>query len=141
MAFRIAHLPIRLTAGAYILNSGLGKRGADPDTAAYLHNAASRVFPTLKDTPPERFSRMLSNSEIALGAALLLPFVPSALVGAALTGFGGALVGHYFTEPGTRMEDGIRPSPQGTGLAKDVWLVGMGLTLLVDGMRPPCPVR
>ncbi|GAA3978867.1 hypothetical protein FOF52_19425 [Thermobifida alba] len=141
MAFRIAHLPVRLTAGAYILNSGLGKRGADADTAAYLHQAASRVFPTVRDMPPERFARLLSGSEIGLGAALLLPFVPSALVGAALTGFGAALLGHYFTEPGARMEDGIRPTPQGIGLAKDVWLVGMGLTLLIDGMRPPCPVR
>ncbi|KUP95438.1 hypothetical protein [Thermobifida cellulosilytica] len=141
MAFRIAHLPVRLAAGAYILNSGLGKRGADPDTAAYLHGAASRVFPAVRDVPPERFAKLLSNAELGLGAALLLPFVPSALVGAALTGFGVSLLGHYFTEPGTRMEDGIRPTPQGLALAKDVWLVGMGLTLLLDGMRPPCPVR
>ncbi|AAZ54380.1 hypothetical protein JCM3263A_24140 [Thermobifida fusca] len=141
MAFRIAHLPIRLAAGAYILNSGLNKREADADTAAYLHSAASRVLPTLRDMPPEKFTRMLSNSEIGLGAALLLPLLPSALVGAALTVFGAGLLGHYFTEPGARMEDGIRPTPQGLALAKDVWLVGMGLTLLIDGMRPPCPVR
>lgn len=141
MAFRIAHLPIRLTAGAYLLNSGVSKRGADAATASYLHTAASRVLPTVRDMPPEKFTRLLSTSEIGLGTALLLPFVPSALVGAGLTAFGVALLGHYFTEPDTRLEDGIRPTPQGLALAKDVWLVGMGLTLLIDGMRPPCPVR
>lgn len=27
------------------------------------------------------------------------------------------------------LDDGIRPSPEGVGVAKDVWLVGAGLTL------------
>lgn len=142
MTYRIAHLPLRLTAGAYILNSGLSKRDADAGTAAYLHEGAKRAFPGLfEDMPPEKFARLLSTSETTLGAALILPLVPSALTGAALAGFGGALVRHYFTTPGTRMDDGIRPTPDGLALAKDVWLLGMGLTLLIDGLRPSCGLR
>ncbi|TDQ49969.1 hypothetical protein [Actinorugispora endophytica] len=134
MGIRPAHLPLRLISGAFILNSGLGKRGADPGTAAYLHSGGARVFPPLKDMEPEKFTRLLSTTEIALGAALLLPVVPSALAGAALTGFASGLVRLYLTDPDARLSDGIRPSPQGIALAKDSWLLGIGLALLLDGL-------
>jgi hypothetical protein len=32
------------------------------------------------------------------------------------------------------LDDGIRPSQEGTAVAKDVWLVGAGLTLLTQGI-------
>jgi hypothetical protein len=32
-----------------------------------------------------------------------------------------------------RQEGSIRPTPEGIGLAKDVWLLGAGMTLLLDG--------
>jgi hypothetical protein len=32
------------------------------------------------------------------------------------------------------LDDGIRPSQEGIGVAKDVWLVGAGLTLLTQGI-------
>jgi hypothetical protein len=70
-----------------------------------------------------------------LGAALLTPFVPSALVGAALVGFSGGLVQLYLKTPGMRRPGGVRPTQDGIGLAKDVWLLGAGLTLLLDS-RP-----
>lgn len=56
--------------------------------------------------------------------------------GAALTGFSGALVGMYIKTPGMTKEDGIRPTAQGTPFAKDVWMVGSGLALLIDGFIP-----
>ena len=31
-----------------------------------------------------------------------------------------------------RQEGSVRPTEQGNGLAKDVWLLGTGLTLLFD---------
>jgi hypothetical protein len=39
------HLPQRITTGAFILNSGLGKWSADDETAARLHGFASRTYP------------------------------------------------------------------------------------------------
>jgi hypothetical protein len=30
------------------------------------------------------------------------------------------------------LEDGIRPSPQGTGLAKDIWMLGLAAALVLD---------
>lgn len=135
MAVRLAHLPLRLFSGAFILNSGLSKRGADPETAAYLHSGAVRVLPQLKDMPPEKFTRLLSGAEVTLGTALLLPVVPSAVAGAALTAFAAGLVRLYLTDPDARLDDGIRPTPQGIALAKDSWLLGIGLALLMGGTR------
>ncbi len=40
----------------------------------------------------------------------------------------------YLKTPGMRREGSVRPSQQGTALAKDVWLLGIGLTLVADGM-------
>ena len=37
-------------------------------------------------------------------------------------------------DPATQ-EDGIRPTQEGTAVAKDVWLVGAGLSLLTHGLR------
>ena len=53
-----------------------------------------------------------------------------------LTGFSGALVGMYLKTPGMTKEDGIRPTQQGTPLAKDTWMLGSGLALLIDGLVP-----
>ena len=79
----LAHIPLRLATGAYILNSGLSGQGLEGQAAEGLHGMASNAIPAWKRIPPEQFGRILSASEIALGAALLIPFVPSALVGVA----------------------------------------------------------
>ena len=129
------HIPIRVATGAYILNSGIGKLGADEGTAQYLHGAAVTAYPgAFKDMKPTSFAKLLSYSEIAVGAALLAPMVPATVAGAALTGFGASLVGMYLKTPGMTLDDGIRPSADGIGVAKDVWLVGAGLTLLSQGI-------
>ena len=129
------HVPLRVATGAYILNSGIGKLGADEGTAAYLHGAAAATYPAaFKDMKPTSFARLLAYSEIAVGAALLAPMVPATVAGAALTGFGSSLVGMYLRTPSMTLDDGIRPSQEGVGLAKDVWLVGAGLTLLSQGI-------
>ncbi|MEU4834939.1 hypothetical protein [Streptosporangium sp. NPDC023615] len=125
-------LPARIAVGAYILNSGLGKRSAGPETAEGLHGMAAGTYPFLKDMEPVRFVRLLSTAEIALGAALLIPVVPSLLAGAALTAFAGGLVGLYLKTPGMREEGSLRPSQQGIGIAKDVWLLGIGAGLVVE---------
>ena len=91
---------------------------------------ATNAIPALKISPGQ-FGRILSTGEIALGAALLIPFVPSALVGAALVGFSAGLVQLYLKTPGMRQEGSVRPTPEGLGLAKDVWLLGSGMTLLL----------
>ena len=129
---RPAHIPLRVTTGAYILNSGLSKQGLEGRAADGLHAMAASALPPVKSIPPNRFAQLLAGAEIALGAALLAPFVSSRIAGAALTGFAAGLIQLYAKTPGMRQPGSLRPTPDGIGLAKDVWLLGAGLTLLLD---------
>ncbi|NBF00218.1 hypothetical protein FE391_43460 [Nonomuraea sp. KC401] len=132
-------IPPRLAAAAVILNSGLSKSGADEDTAASLHGMASGTYPFLRKVPPSTFTKLLSKTEVTLGVALLVPLVPSFLAGAALTGFAAGLLGLYLKTPGLRQEGSLRPTEQGIAIAKDVWLLGIGLGLVAEEMRDHRP--
>jgi hypothetical protein len=136
MSFRLWHLPVRAATGAYILNSGLSKRDAPPEVAEQLHGFASSAYPQVSDLPPDRFASTLSTTEMAVGAVLLAPIVPAGLAGLVLTGFSGALLGLYLRTPGLTEEGGVRPTQQGVPIAKDVWLLGIGLALVIDSMSP-----
>ena len=130
---RLANLPIRLTAGAFILNAGLKKLNGEKEASERVHKFAVGAYPALEGVPPERFVQGLAAAEIALGGALLSPFVVGdALAGVGLSAFAGGLLGLYAKTPGMRMEGSVRPSQNGTALAKDSWLAGMGLTLLAS---------
>jgi hypothetical protein len=127
-------LPTRIATGAYILHAGLDKWNTEEARAEGIHGMAAGAFPVVKDMPPPRFVRLLAAGEIATGTVLLAPFVPAALAGAALTGFSGALVTLYWRTPGMRKPGSIWPSQEGTAISKDVWMLGIGLGLLVDGL-------
>ena len=129
---RLNHIPLRLTTGALILNAGWGKRKLDQDNAAGLQAMAAKIIPPVSRIEAEKFGKMLSYAEMTLGAALLAPFLPSRLAGIGLGIFSGALFAMYLQTPGMTLEDGIRPSPQGTGLAKDIWMLGIAAALVLD---------
>jgi hypothetical protein len=139
----LSEIAPRISAGAFILNSGLGKRGADEGTAAGLHGFASSTYPFLKGVDPATFVKVLSYGEIAVGTALLTPFVPTAVAGAALTAFSGGLLGLYLNTPGMRKPGSLAPTQEGLTVAKDVWLLGIGVGLLTRGTidREPRRVR
>jgi hypothetical protein len=93
--WEVAHGPARegmapaaeVITGAYFLNSGLAKRGADDATASQLHGFAWGTYPFLGKLDAKRFTGLLSTAEIAIGAALVVPVVPAWLAGAGLTVF------------------------------------------------------
>lgn len=126
-------IPGRVTAGAYILHAGLGK-WKDDSKAEMVHGVACQAYPFLRDIPPKRFLRFLAVGEMAVGAALLTPVVPTAVAGAALASFSAGLMGLYVRNPGLRESGSIWPTPQGIQMAKDVWLAGIGLGFLVDAL-------
>jgi hypothetical protein len=134
LRMRISHVPLRLATGAFILNSGLTKRGIDAESAAGMQGMASAVVPQAAKMPPEQFGKVLSTGEMALGAALLLPFVSPLKAGLALTAFSGGLLQMYRKTPGMTEADGIRPTQAGTAIAKDVWMLGAGLALVLDAL-------
>jgi hypothetical protein len=135
MATKLWHVPVRLATGAIIVDQGLQKLGADEDTAKWLHGQAVQAFPRFADMDPKDFVQLLSASEIALGAALLgIGFIPSGLAGLGLSVFGGSLTRLYLTAPGTRREGSVAPSHQGIGLAKDSWMLAIGVALVLDSV-------
>ena len=134
MTFKLWHLPLRLAAGAFILNSGLNKRGLEGEAAQGVHAFAASGHPELADVDPETFVTGLSSAEIGLGAALLVPFIPSWFVGAGLTAFGLGLNRLYWNVPGLRQPGDVRPTEDGTPIAKDIWLTGIGAALVADGL-------
>ena len=135
---RIRHharqLPSRIATGAFILNAGLDKWSADEETAARLHGMAAGTYPFLSQIKPADFAKMLSAAEMTLGTALLLPVVPGWLAGPALTAFSGGLLGMYLRTPGLRKEKSLRPAQQGVPIAKDVWMLGIGIGLTIDAL-------
>ena len=128
------HLPPRVAAGAFILNSGIGKLHADEETAAQLRGFAADVYPILAKLKPTDFVRLLAVSEITLGAALLLPVVPAVVAGAGLAAFSGGLLGLYARTPGMRKQGSPFPTQQGIPMAKDAWMMGIGLGLVIDDL-------
>jgi uncharacterized membrane protein YphA (DoxX/SURF4 family) len=130
----LRRLPLRLTAGAFMLNSGFGKVGADKSAAEQLHGFAAATYPVLGKVEPEVFAKALSAAEVVTGVALLVPFVPTVVAGICLTAFSTGLIGMYLKTPGMRKQGSLRPTEQGIALAKDVWLLGIGLSLAFDGL-------
>jgi hypothetical protein len=131
---RLSHLPLRLTTGAFVLNSGLSKRGLPPEAAAGMQQMAQTAVPQVGDVSPATFGKALSTGEMALGAALLSPFVSPVVAGAALTGFSAGLLKMYWETPGMHEPGDPRPTQEGTGFAKDVWMLGAGLALVIGGL-------
>ena len=129
---KVRDLPGRVVTGAYILHAGLDKWHGDEQTATAVHGMAAGSYPIFKDMPPTRFLRLLAAGEIAVGTALLLPFVSNAIAGAALTGFSGGLVTMYMRTPALHKPGSYWPTPNGIGVSKDIWMLGVGLGLLAD---------
>lgn len=121
---------LRAVPGAFIVNSALGKLGADAETSAGMQQMAASGIPALKNLPSDQFGKILGASELAVGGALLSPFVSNRLAGAALSAFGAGLLTMYFKNDSMTESDGIRPSQEGIPLAKDSWLVAMGAALI-----------
>jgi uncharacterized membrane protein YphA (DoxX/SURF4 family) len=130
MSFR--NVPLRLVTGAYIAHTGWEKWHGSEEQAAGIHGMATGAYPVFAGMKSIDFLRLLSVGEMATGALLLAPFVPTAVAGAALTGFSGALVGMYLRTPALHRPGSIWPTQQGVAVSKDSWMLGIGLSLLVD---------
>ncbi|PWI08434.1 hypothetical protein DIZ27_22425 [Streptomyces sp. NWU339] len=134
LPIELRHVAPRPATGAFILDSGLSRRRVDEETAAQLHGMAKNTYPGLERMRPATFVRLLSTGEITLGAALLLPFVPTVVAGAGLAAFSSGLLGLYLRTPGMRQEGSLRLTREGTALAEDAWMLGIGLGFVVDEM-------
>ena len=132
---RVSNQPIRMAAGAFFLNAGIEKWSADEDRATGLHKAASSAFPFFEKIPATQFAKGLAAAEIGIGSALVLPLFSDRQAGLVLTPFAAGLMWMYAQNESMHKPESLRPSGAGTALAKDIWLVGIGLTLLASGRR------
>ncbi len=139
IAAKIRRAPLRLTTGAFILNSGLNKIKGDEQTAQALHGMAVGAYPVLDRVKPKPFLTLLAISEITVGGLLLLPLAPAGLAGLALLGFSGAMVGLYVRTDGLH-DKYLRPSQEGTAIAKDTWMAAIGVALIVDAALSESPI-
>jgi uncharacterized membrane protein YphA (DoxX/SURF4 family) len=131
---KLRNLPLRLTTGAYIVNSGLSKRGLPDEAAAGMQGMGAVAFPQFGQMKPQQFLTLLSTSEVAVGAALLAPFVSPVVAGAALTGFSSALLTMYWKSPGMHQPGSPFPTPDGVSYAKDAWMFGIGVSLILGSI-------
>jgi uncharacterized membrane protein YphA (DoxX/SURF4 family) len=137
LSAKLRRAPMRIVTGAYILNSGVSKFQADDETAKRLHGTAVGTYDFLGNIDPKTFSRALAAGEVTVGALVLAPMVPPVIAGAALMGFSGLLLNMWWNTPGMHEEGSPRPTPQGSGIAKDVWMFGIGTGLVMDGLLEP----
>jgi hypothetical protein len=138
MSTRAWQVPVRLVTGLFLLNSGCSKQNLDEEQAKFYVETARRAFPRLAEMEPRKFTAVLSATEIALGAALVaVPFVSPALAGLGLLGYAGGLNMLYTKTPGAHEPGSLRPTEQGIVLAKDSWLTGIALALVIDSLGPP----
>jgi uncharacterized membrane protein YphA (DoxX/SURF4 family) len=134
MFLQLRDVPTRVATGAYILHTGLEKWKGDEQRAKALHGMASGAFPFLAKVPPQTFLKALAAAEITTGTALLTPVVSNKLAGACLTAFAGGLVTMYLRTPALHKPGSVWPTQSGTAVSKDVWMLGIGLGLLADGL-------
>lgn len=134
LAAKLRRAPLRLTTGAFILNSGIGKWTGGEGQARAIHGMAAGAYPALQKMQPATFLRTLSVAEIATGAALLLPIVPAGVAGLALTAFAGGLLGLYARTPALHEPGSPQPTQAGIAIAKDVWMAGAGVSLILDAV-------
>ena len=139
LAAKLRRAPLRIATGAFILNAGISKFRADEGTAQALHGMAVGAYPVLKRIEPKLFIKILAAGETFVGTVLLLPIVPAGLAGLVLTGFSGSLLGVYIRTPMLH-DQYLRPNQGGTAVAKDVWMLGSGISLIVDAALTESPI-
>ncbi|WP_367401792.1 hypothetical protein [Kocuria marina] len=129
---RISNAILRGVPGAFLLQSGYGKLGMDAESAEGLKQFASTGVPQFADWDSQTFTKFIAGTELALGTALLTPFVSKRLAGAGLLAFSAGLLSMYFRNSDMTQEDGIRPSEQGLSLSKDAFLAAIGAALVLQ---------
>jgi hypothetical protein len=133
---RPSNLPLRLASGAYIANAGVSLF-FEPERAHDLHKQAAAAYPMLETLKPEHFLRLLAAGETAVAGLLLVPRVGPRIAGLALTVLSAGLLVPYLKDARLHAATGsVRPNKEGEGLAKDVWILGIGLALLTQRRRP-----
>src|SRR5690625_7569769 len=56
------------------------------------------------------------------------------MAGTALSAFSADMLNMYLNTPCMTQDDGVRPTQEGTPVAKDIWMFGAGASMIIDSM-------
>ncbi|WP_144791118.1 hypothetical protein [Kocuria palustris] len=132
---RLSNAILRGVSGAYLIQSGLGKKDLPVEAYEGLQSMAASGIPQFSEWDAKTFGQFLWLSEVGIGALLVTPIVNKRLAGAALLTFSAGMLSMYFRNDEMTQDDGIRPSQEGTALSKDVWLGAIGAALIAQGKK------
>ncbi|MCQ9386105.1 hypothetical protein NQ038_00655 [Brevibacterium sp. 50QC2O2] len=133
MTHRLSTAILRGLSGASILNAGIEKLSLDDGSAGFLKGMAAKGFPFLDQLDDKAFGKLLAAGEIAVGGALLAPFVPNRVAGAGLAIFSAGMLTMYFRTEDFTKDDGVRPAGDGVSVSHNAWLAAIAGALLVEG--------
>ncbi len=130
---RLHHLPLRLATGAFILHTGLDKWQASDERAEQLRGFAAGTYPFLDRVPCPAVRQATRGRRDRARRGAAPAVVPAGLAGAALTAFSGDYRA-YLKTPRMHEPGSPRPTQEGTPLAKDVWMAGIGAALVLEAL-------
>ena len=134
----VRRAPLRLTTGAFVLNSGVNTFGADDETSKRMQASAAKLVPQVERMDPRTFSKVLAAGEVTLGTALMLPIVPAAVAGLGLTAFAASVLATQRPSNGQHADTtGEQPANQAVPHATEAWMLGAGVSLLLDALTSP----
>lgn len=126
----ISNAILRGVSGAYLLQSGYGKMNLPSEAAAGIQGLAATGVPPVSNLDAKTFGKVVSYSELGIGAALLTPVVSNRIAGLGLGVFSAGLLAIYFRNPVMTQEDGIRPSQDGIAISKDLFMAAIAGALV-----------
>jgi uncharacterized membrane protein YphA (DoxX/SURF4 family) len=129
----VRRAPLRLTTGAFVLNSGVSTFSATGEKTARLQSTAAKLVPQVERMDPRTFAKVLGAGEVTLGTALMLPVVPAAAAALGLTAFAASLLATRSSNGQHTDSDGQPAVPNAT----EVWMLGSGVSLLLDALTTP----
>ena len=129
--------PLRLSTGAFVVNSGISNFNASDETAKKLQTNAARLVPQVERMDPRTFAKVLAAGEVTLGTALILPIVPAAVAGLGLSAFAASLLATQRPTNGQHADGQNDPPASATPAATDAWMLGAGVSLLLDALTTP----
>jgi hypothetical protein len=130
----VRRAPLRLTTGAFVLNSGVSTFSATGEKTTRLQSTAAKLVPQVERMDPRTFAKVLGAGEVTLGTALMLPVVPAAVAGLGLTAFAASLLATRSSNDGQHADSDGQPAVPN---ATEAWMLGSGVSLLLDALTAP----
>ena len=98
-----------------------------------MHGFAAGTYPFLKNLPPQQFAKAAVDVRDRRRRGAADPVRADRRRRGGADGFSGGLLGLYLRTPGMRKPGSLAPTEQGLAIAKDSWLLGIGIGLLTRG--------